>query len=68
MRWHIEYSKEALKFIRKHNIHKHIREEIRKLLLRTKGEKINIDIKKLEGQMEGLLSYKKREIQNHNRH
>ncbi|MFP4082088.1 MAG: type II toxin-antitoxin system RelE family toxin [Candidatus Aminicenantes bacterium] len=49
MTWRIDYSKDAIKFIQKQNIHPKIREELKKFLLRAKGENISVDIKKLGG-------------------
>jgi len=53
MKWKIEYSKEAKKFIDKQNIGDEVRSGIRKFLQRMKGEEINIDLKKLVGNWEG---------------
>ena len=49
MKWRIEYSKDAIKFVNKQNIHNEVREEIKKFFKRIEGENINIDLKKLEG-------------------
>jgi mRNA interferase RelE/StbE len=53
MKWRIEYSRDAEKFIEKHNIRDKVREELKKFLLKVKGENINLDIKKLSGEWEG---------------
>ena len=62
MKWKIEYSRDALKFIKKQNIHEEIREEMKKFLMRLKGENINIDVKKLIGDWEGYYRLKKGKI------
>ena len=53
MKWTIEYSGDAEKFIEKQNIHNEVREELKKFLMKIKGENINIDLKKLGGEWEG---------------
>lgn len=45
MKWKIEYSKDAIKFIEKQNIQDEVREEIRKFLTKLKGENVNMDAK-----------------------
>lgn len=53
MKWKIEYSKEAKKFIDEQNIQEDVREGIRKFLQRIKGEDVNIDLRKLVGNWKG---------------
>jgi mRNA-degrading endonuclease RelE of RelBE toxin-antitoxin system len=53
MKWTIEYSRDAEKFIEKQNIRNEVREELKKFLMKIKGENINIDLKKLGGEWEG---------------
>jgi mRNA interferase RelE/StbE len=53
MKWTINYSKEAKKFIEEHNIAYEIREELKNFLRKLKGENVNIDIRKLKGNWEG---------------
>ena len=53
MKWTLNYSNSVAKFIEKHNIQKEIRYEIKKFLLKTKGDSINIDLKKLTGKWKG---------------
>jgi len=55
MKWSIDYSKSARKFIDEHRIIEDVRELLRKLLLRIKGEEANLDLKKLKGKWEGYL-------------
>jgi len=47
MKWKIEYSKEAKKFIDEQNMWDEVRSGIRKFLQKAKGEDVNIDLKKL---------------------
>ncbi|TET09932.1 addiction module toxin RelE [Candidatus Aerophobetes bacterium] len=53
MKWRIEYSKEAKKFIDGQDIWSEVRSSIRKFLEKIKGKNINIDLKKLVGDWEG---------------
>ncbi|HOC52398.1 MAG TPA: cytotoxic translational repressor of toxin-antitoxin stability system [Caldisericia bacterium] len=63
MEWLIKYSKESEKFINNENINRSIiKNLIIKTLLRLKGEKINLDLKKLKGKWEGFYRIRKREI------
>lgn len=59
MKWRIDYSREAEKFIEKQNIRFEIREELRKFLTKMKGENVNIDLKKLSGEWEGYYRLRK---------
>ena len=53
MKWKIEYSKEARKFIDEQNIWNQVREGIKRFLLKIKGEDVNIDVRKLVGDWKG---------------
>jgi mRNA interferase RelE/StbE len=59
MKWRIDYSREAEKFIRQHDIRDEVREEIKKFLLKMKGENVNIHLKKLGGDWEGYYRLRK---------
>lgn len=59
MKWRIEYSKDAIKFINEQNIHDEVKEELKKFLVRMKGENINIDLKKLVGNWAGYYRLRK---------
>ena len=59
MKWRIDYSKEAEKFIEKENIHAEVREELKKFLIKIKGGNVNIDLKKLVGDWEGYYRLRK---------
>ena len=62
IKWRIDYSRDAEKFIQKHNIQVEVREELKKFLIRIKGEDVNIDLKKLEGKWEGYYRLRKGKI------
>jgi len=59
MKWRIDYSRDAEKFIEKQNIRIEVREELKKFLMKMKGENVNIDIKKLSGEWEGYYRLRK---------
>lgn len=59
MKWRIDYSREAEKFIEKQNIRIEVREELKKFLMKMKGEDVNIDLKKLSGEWEGYYRLRK---------
>ena len=59
MKWRIDYSRDAEKFIEKQNIRLDVREELKKFLMKIKGENGNIDIKKLSGEWEGYYRLRK---------
>ena len=53
MKWKVEYSKEAKKFINDQNIWSEVRSGMRKFLQKMKGKNVNIDLKKLVGKWKG---------------
>uniref|UniRef100_A0A7V5XFW8 Addiction module toxin RelE n=1 Tax=Thermodesulfobacterium geofontis TaxID=1295609 RepID=A0A7V5XFW8_9BACT len=59
MKWRIDYSKDAAKFIKEHNISFEVREELKKFLMKMKGENVNVDVKKLTGDWEGYYRLRK---------
>jgi mRNA interferase RelE/StbE len=59
MKWRIDYSRDAEKFIEKQNIRIEVREELKKFLMKMKGEDVNIDLKKLSGEWEGYYRLRK---------
>jgi mRNA interferase RelE/StbE len=59
MKWRIDYSRDAEKFIEKQNIRVEVREELRKFLMKMKGENVNLDLKKLSGEWEGYYRLRK---------
>ena len=58
MKWTINYSREAEKFIEREDIRGDVREELTKFLKKMKGEDINI-VKKLKGPWEGYCRIRK---------
>jgi len=58
MKWKITYSKEAKKFIDNNGLDSDIRNTVIKLLKKIKGEAINIDLKKLVGDLKGYYRIK----------
>ncbi len=59
MKWRIEYSRDAEKFIDKQDVHIEVREELKKFLIKMKGGNVNIDLKKLVGDWEGYYRLRK---------
>jgi mRNA interferase RelE/StbE len=62
MKWTIHYSKEAKKFMEEHNIVYELREELKNFLRKLRGEKINVDVKKLKGNWEGYYRLRKGKV------
>lgn len=55
MNWHISFSFNALKFIKKNNLEEDfIVDKIKLVPRKFKGENVNVDIKKLSGKWEGF--------------
>ncbi|MEM5799946.1 MAG: type II toxin-antitoxin system RelE/ParE family toxin [Candidatus Aenigmatarchaeota archaeon] len=59
MKWTLQYSNEALKFAEREKLFDEIRQEIKKLVQRIKGENMNIDIRKLKGEWSGYYRISK---------
>lgn len=60
MEWRIRYSSDSEKFISLNEISRDVvRNLIVRALLRFKGERVNIDIKKLKGKWEGFYRIRK---------
>ena len=59
MKWRIDYSRDAEKFIEKQNIRDEVREELKKFSIRMTGEDVNINLKKLGGDWEGYYRLRK---------
>ncbi len=59
MKWSIDYSKDAEKFIQKQNIRNEIKEELKKFFKKSKGENKNIYIKKFSGDWAGYYRLRK---------
>lgn len=59
MKWNIEYSRQADKFIKREDIRIEVRELIERFLKKMRGESISVDVKKLKGKWKGYLRIKK---------
>jgi len=62
MKWRIDYSREARKFIEKQDIHEVVRKEFQKFVMKLKGENVNIDLRKLTGDWDGYYRLRKGKI------
>lgn len=62
MNWQIEYSKHAVKFIKKNNSQGIVKDSMRKYIKYIDGEIINIDLKKLSGNWLGFYRIRKGKI------
>jgi len=55
MTWHIDFSKDALKFLRSNNLKEDfVIVQIKRVIQKFKGENVNVDIKKLSGEWKGF--------------
>jgi len=59
MKWSIEYSRLADKFIAREDISVAVSEQIENFLKKMRGDPINIDVKKLKGKWKGYLRIRK---------
>jgi len=59
MKWRVEYSKEAEKFIEKQDVHTEVIEQLKKFLIKITGGNVNIDLKKLVGNWDGYYRLRK---------
>jgi len=59
MKWRVEYSKEAEKFIKKQDVHTEVTEQLKKFLIKITGGNVNIDLKKLVGNWDGYYRLRK---------
>ena len=50
MKWSVEYSRNADRFIQAEAIQDEVRKKIEGFLTKLRGESINIDVKKLKGE------------------
>ena len=62
MKWRVDYSRGSEIFLEKQNIREEVREELRRFLIRLKGENVNVDVKKLTGDWTGYYRLRKGEI------
>lgn len=55
MSWQISFSKQSLDFMRHHNLEeREVIEKVQRAMRKFRGEKVNVDVKKLEGEWEGF--------------
>jgi mRNA interferase RelE/StbE len=59
MKWKVEYSREAEKFIEKQDVHTEVIEQLKKFLIKITGGNVNIDLKKLVGNWDGYYRLRK---------
>jgi len=62
MKWQINYSRSALRFIDQQNIRDDVRELLIKFLRKLEGKAANVDLKKLDGDWEGYYRVRKQKI------
>ena len=62
MKWRIDYSKSAIKFIEYQNIRTEVQDLLKSFILKLHGTDINIDVKKLWGDWGGRLRIRKGKI------
>jgi len=59
MKWRIDYSREAEKFLKRPDVHVSVVEELKKFLTTMTGGRANVDIKRLAGDWEGYYRVRK---------
>ncbi len=59
MKWRIEYSRDADKFIKKQNIRVEVTGELKKFLIKMQGGNVNLNLKKLTGDWAGYFRLRK---------
>lgn len=59
MKWLIEYSRDADRFIEAQSIQGEVKKLIEGFLRRLRGESINVDVKKLKGDWKGFFRIRK---------
>ena len=62
MKWRIEYSRDADKFIEKQNIRVEVTGELKKFLIKMQGGNVNLNLKKLTGHWAGYYRLRKGKI------
>lgn len=62
MKWTIDYSGRAGKFIQKQGIGEATRSLLKDLILRINGQSVNLDLKKLRGKWDGYLRIRRGDI------
>jgi len=59
MKWRIDYSRNAEKFIESQNIRADVSEQLKRFLMKMKGGNVNIDLRKLSGEWERYYRLRK---------
>jgi mRNA-degrading endonuclease RelE of RelBE toxin-antitoxin system len=59
MKWTIEYSQDADRFIQTEGVQSEVKKQIEGFLRKLRGEAINIDVKKLKGEWKGYFRIRK---------
>jgi mRNA interferase RelE/StbE len=59
MKWTIEYSREADRFIQEEDIQSEVKRLVETFLRKLRGDLVNIDVKKLKGQWKGYFRIRK---------
>jgi mRNA interferase RelE/StbE len=59
MKWRVDYSRDAEKFIESQNIRADVSEQLKRFLMKMKGGNVNIDLRKLSGEWEGYYRLRK---------
>jgi len=59
MKWNIEYSRDADRFIDKQDIRAEVREQLEFFLRKMRGESISVDVRKLKGEWKGYFRIRK---------
>jgi mRNA interferase RelE/StbE len=59
MKWRIDFSREAAKFLKQQDLRVNVVEELKKFLTKMTGGHANVDVKKLGGDWEGYYRVRK---------
>jgi mRNA interferase RelE/StbE len=59
MKWSVEYSRNADRFIQAEGIQGEVRKQIESFLRKLQGESINVDVKKLKGKWKDYFRIRK---------
>ena len=59
MKWSVEYSRNAHRFIQAEGIQNEVRKQLQSFLRKLQGESINLDVKKLKGKWKDYFRIRK---------
>jgi mRNA interferase RelE/StbE len=59
MKWSVEYSRNADRFIQAEGIQNEVRKQLQSFLRKLQGESINLDVKKLKGKWKDYFRIRK---------